>query len=57
MIPSYTLTTGSSCNSEKSASIGNATDRNGILERYLKEVMIQTVMAADREDVSVNNIQ
>lgn len=54
VIPSYVLTTSSSCNSQKSALIGNATDMNGILERYLKEVMIQTVMAAEREEVSVS---
>lgn len=57
MIPSYALATGSSCNSEGSALSANATDMNNILERYLKEVMMQTVMAADREDVSVNYIQ
>lgn len=32
-------------------------DMNGILERYPKEVMMQTVTTADREDVSINNKQ
>lgn len=57
VVPSYASTTSSSCNSEGSALSANATDMNSILERYLKEVMIQTVMAADREDVSVKYIK
>ena len=57
VIPSYASTTGSSCNSEGSASSANAIDMRSIVEQYLKEVMMQTVMAADREEVSVNYIQ
>lgn len=57
VIQSYALTTSSSCNSKKSPLIGNAANMNGILERYPKETIIQNVMAADREDLSVNNNQ
>ena len=57
VIPSYVLTVGSSSNAKKSALSANATDMNGILERYLKEVKMQTVMAAEREDVSINKTQ
>ena len=39
VIPSYVLTVGSSSNAKKSALSANATDMNGILSRYLKEVM------------------
>lgn len=55
VIPSYALT--SSCSSEKSTLTGNATDMIGIIEKYLKEIFIQTIMTAEKEDVSVYNTQ